>query len=121
MSKQMPKRSNEPVFWALFGAGGVLAAFVLPALILITGLAGPMGVPSADVLSYQRVSAFAASWPGAFFLFLVISLSLWHAFHRIYHALHELGVHRGLPVVRVLCYGVALAGTLLTAFLLAAG
>ena len=114
----MPKRSNEPVFWTLFGAGGVVAAFILPALILITGLAAPLGIPDSGLLSYQRVSAFAASWPGAVFLFIVISLSLWHGLHRIYHSSHELGVHRGLSVLRMLCYGAALAGTLLTAYLL---
>jgi fumarate reductase subunit D len=95
-----------------------VAAFVLPALIVVTGLAAPLGLPSPGVLSYERVSAFAASLPGAAFLFVVISLSLWHGFHRIYHSLHELGVHRGLSVVRVLCYGTALAGTALTAYLL---
>lgn len=116
----MSKRSNEPVFWALFGAGGLVAAFLLPALIVITGLAGPLGLPAHGLLSYERVSAFAASLPGAAFLFVVISLSLWHGLHRIYHSLHELGVHRGLAVVRVVCYGTALAGTLLTAYLLIA-
>ena len=32
------RRSNEPVFWALFGAGGVIAALAFPALVLVTGL-----------------------------------------------------------------------------------
>ena len=116
----MRRRSNEPIFWSLFGAGGVVAAFVLPTLILITGLAAPLGVPTPGLLGYQRVSAFATSWAGAVFLWVVISLTLWHAFHRIYHSLHELGIHRGLLLVRVVSYGTALAGTLLAAYLLVA-
>jgi fumarate reductase subunit D len=34
------KRSIAPIFWLLFGAGGMLAALTGPALVLITGLAG---------------------------------------------------------------------------------
>ena len=38
------KRSIAPVFWLLFGAGGMLAALAGPALVLITGLAAPTGI-----------------------------------------------------------------------------
>ena len=39
------KRSNAPIFWPLFGAGGMLAALIGPALVFITGIAVPMGWP----------------------------------------------------------------------------
>ncbi len=121
-SQRSLKRSNEPVFWALFGAGGVVAAFLLPAVILITGLAAPLGIPSPELFSYERASAFASSWAGALFLFIVISLSLWHGLHRVYHSSHELGIHRGplLSVIRLVCYGTALGGTVLSAYWLIA-
>lgn len=118
MSKRSHKRSHEPIFWSLFGAGGMLAALLLPALVLITGIAWPLGWMAEDALSYQRMSAFAGSFLGGLALFLVVSLTLWHAAHRIYHSLHDLGVHRGLGVYKVLCYGAALVGTLWTASLL---
>jgi len=112
-----PKRSNEPVFWALFGAGGVLAALLAPALVFITGLAAPLGLLDADALAHARLSAFVTHPLGGGFVFLVISLLLWHAMHRINHSLHDFGLRTGLHS-KVLCYGLALAGTILAAYLL---
>ena len=39
------RRSNEPLFWSLFSAGGMLAALLAPALIIVTGFL----VPANDV------------------------------------------------------------------------
>jgi succinate dehydrogenase subunit D len=112
------KRSHEPIFWALFGAGGMLSALVGPVLILVTGLLVPagLGLPS-DAMSYERVHAFAGHWLGALAILAVISLFLWHAMHRVYHALHDLGVRTGKAAMAA-CYGVALVATLVAAVLL---
>ena len=93
------KRSNEPVFWALFGAGGVVVAFFLPMLIFITGLAVPLGWIPAEDLAYERVLAFASGWPGKLFLVCVISLPLWQSAHRIFLSRHDLNIHRGHGVL----------------------
>ncbi len=106
------RRSNEPIFWSLFGAGGVIASLILPVLILITGIAVPLGIMPAETLSFERMSGFIDGWFGKLFVFAVISLTFWHAFHRIYHSLHDFGIHAGLGVFRVLAYGIALVGTL---------
>ena len=37
------KRSNAPIFWGLFGAGGMLSALLGPMLVFITGIAVPLG------------------------------------------------------------------------------
>ena len=59
------KRSNEPIFWALFGAGGMLAALIGPALVFITGIAVPHGLIFApDTMSYANMHAFAQNWLG---------------------------------------------------------
>lgn len=118
----MSKRSHEPIFWSLFGAGGVLTAMLLPAIVFVTGLAVPLGLLTPDAIGYERAAAFAGGWAGKLFLLAVISLTLWHAVHRIYHSLHDLGIHAGLPLFKLLAYGSAFAGTVVTAvFLISIG
>ena len=112
------KRSNKPIFWSLFGAGGMLAALVGPMLVFVTTLAIPTGfLLSRDTLSYERALALARHPLGKLALLAVISLFLFHAMHRLYHSLHDLGVQVG-PGRRALFHGVAIAGTLVTAALL---
>ncbi|HQY72049.1 MAG TPA: fumarate reductase subunit FrdD [Pseudomonadales bacterium] len=108
------KRSNAPIFWTLFGAGGMLAALVGAMLVYLTGIAGParIGLPAAT-MDYAQVLAFARHPASQLVLFGVIALFLWHAAHRIYHSLHDLGVHVGLAA-KLACYGSAMAGTLAT-------
>lgn len=101
------KRSNEPIFWSLFGAGGVVVAFILPMLIFITGLAVPLGILPPETLAFARIHAFAAGWAGKIFIFIVIALPLWHGVHRIFLSLHDLGIHRGRTVFRWCLYGLA--------------
>ena len=112
------KRSHEPIFWSLFGAGGVLSALLAPILILITGIIAPIGIwMPAEALEYSRVLAFAQHWIGKLLVLAVISLFLFHAVHRIYHGLHDLGVHAGTGAMAA-AYGSALVGTLVAAWLL---
>ena len=112
------KRSNAPIFWGLFGAGGMLSAFFGPALVFITGIAVPLGfLMPKDAMSYPKMLAFAQNFFGKGFIFVVISLFMWHAVHRIYHSLHEFGIHAGMGA-KLLCYGSALVVTLVSAVVL---
>lgn len=114
------KRSNEPIFWALFGAGGMLAALIGPALVFITGIAVPHGLIFApDTMSYANMHAFAQNWVGKIFLFAVVALFLWHAVHRIAILAHDLGVHAH-TATKLACYGAALLGTIAAAYALLA-
>jgi len=112
------KRSHEPIFWSLFGAGGVLSALVAPVLIFITGIITPVGLwMPQEALAYSRVLGFAQHWFGKLLLLAVISLFLFHAAHRIYHGLHDIGVHAGTGTMAA-AYGGALVATLWCAYLL---
>lgn len=113
------KRSNAPVFWLLFGAGGTLAALIGPMLVFLTGVGAPLDLVSAGLLDYARVLALSRHWLAKAFLFATVTLFLWHAMHRIFHTLHDFGVHAG-AALKILCYGTALAGTVIAAWALLA-
>ncbi len=92
------KRSHAPIFWLLFGAGGMLAALFGPALVYVTGW--------VHELTYANAAAIAHSATGKLFLFFVVALFAWHAAHRILCSLPDVGIHKG-RVAKLCCYGVA--------------
>lgn len=101
------KRSVAPVFWLLFGAGGMLSALIGPALVLITGLAAPTGIGlSPGFMSFARASAFAQHPLGKLIVFGVISLFIWHGAERIYLMLRDMHAGGRLALMWI-CYGTA--------------
>jgi fumarate reductase subunit D len=109
-------KSNKPVVWSLFAAGGTLAAFLAPVLTLLLLLAALGRVP--QMLGYEELRLFAAHWLGKAFLLAVIGLFLWHAAHRLRVTLHDFGLRQD-AVVAVLVYLSATVGTALTVLYLA--
>jgi fumarate reductase subunit D len=106
------KRSNDPIFWSLFGAGGMLSALIGVALVFVTGIAVPLGfLVSQDLMRYQRMLGFAHHWLGKVIVFAVIVLFLWHAALRIFHMLHDFGVHAGTGA-KLVCFGLPLLCTI---------
>lgn len=109
------KRSNAPFFWLMFGAGGMASALLGSALVLVTGIAAPMGwLLPADTLSFARAHSLAQHWAGKGFLLAIITLFAWHAAHRLFHSLHDVGIHAG-TAAKLICYGMALLMTVVSA------
>lgn len=110
-------RSSEPLWWSLFAAGGVVAALLVPVLIFLTGLVAPFS-RGAPAFAYDRISALVSHPLSRLFLFTVISLPLFHWAHRFRFTLVDLGLKRARGVIAVACYGAAIVGTALAAFVL---
>lgn len=107
------KSSNEPFWWALFGAGGVVSAMFLPVLLILTGLAIPLGLVEApDYDSLHGLLSFPVT---RLVLFGVVTLSLFHWAHRFRFTLYDgLQLKHLEALIVVLTYGVAIVGTILT-------
>ncbi len=101
-------RSNKPIVWGPFAAGGTLTAFLTPALILLTLLAALGQVP--ELLTFERLQAFMGHGLVKLATLVVVFLSLWSAAHRLRITCYDLGI-RADALVATVVYAVALAGT----------
>jgi len=110
-------KSNKPIVWGLFAAGGTITAFLTPVMIFVTGLAVPLGIMGPEVLAYERIHDFVGNWFWKLVLFGIIFFSLWHAAHRFRITMHDFGV-RADGVVAKLSYSLAALGTISAIFLL---
>ncbi len=106
---------NKALFWSLFAAGGTLTAFVFPVLALITLFAAHGNTP--EIMGFEQMQGLLANWFGKLAAFGTVSLALWHAAHRLRTALYGLGL-RADGIVSVVGYGIALVGTILSAYYL---
>jgi fumarate reductase subunit D len=102
----------EPIFWLLFGAGGFMAALLLPGLLLGFGIGLPLGWWSDYAGSYHRVRALVANPIGAPLVAVVLSLVCWHGAHHLRHFALDLGLKRYEAPVAFTLYGLAFASTL---------
>ena len=108
---------TEPFWWGLFSAGGVVAAMLIPVLIYFFGLAGPLGSIGSEASSYKNMHKLFGHPLAKVFFFVVAVLPLYHAAHRIRFMLHELGVRKLILPIHYFCYGGALVGTGLAAYI----
>ena len=113
----MARRSAEPLLWLLFSAGGVVAALLVPILVLLLGLAFPLGWLSAP--SHGQLFALLRHPLARVTLFLLCTLSLFHGAHRFRYTLYDgLQIKHLNELINLLCYGGAIAGTIWAGYLL---
>src|SRR5437868_4529478 len=107
-------KSNEPFWWGLFAAGGAVAGLFLPALIALTSIGVASGWTDPQLLWDQFHKPLVRV-----FLFVVISLTLFHWAHRFRFTLVDFGLKAVGPLIALLCYGSAVAGTIAAIVVLA--
>jgi fumarate reductase subunit D len=104
------------VLWAIFSVGGFIAAFLLPILIYLAGIAYPLGLwPATNdptgVLVTRRL--------GILFIFVVIAGSLFHGLFRFQSTIVELGLKRYSRALAGIAYAVlAISVVILVYYLL---
>ena len=100
---------TAPLLWLLFAAGGTASAMLLPALVIVTGVAVPAGWVSED-----RLLSLLGNPVTRLVLVGVVFVFLFHWAHRFRYALVDLGFGK-LGRQAWLFYGIALTGTTLAA------
>ncbi len=106
-----------PLLWGLFSAGGTVAALFFPIHLFMTGLGFPLGW--FDAPRYAYCLSLLRHPVVRLYFFVLISLPLFHWAHRFRYTLYDgLQIKHLTPLIVVLCYGSALAGTALAAYTL---
>jgi fumarate reductase subunit D len=113
----MPKRTVEPFLWLLFSAGGMLAAMLIPVLLLLFGVAFPLGwltpPDHAHLLALLRFPVTRLVLLG------LCVLALFHWAHRFRYTLYDgLQLKRYGDIIIAFCYGLATVGSVVAANLL---
>ena len=103
----------EPIVWVLFGVGMMVVAFLMPAWLLVMGLAGPMGLLTGDALTYERMLGLFGHPLGRVIGAAAVALPLWAGAHHIRHLAIDFGGIARDIWFGPFCYAVALAGTVL--------
>ena len=115
----MAKRSiePEPFLWALFGAGGLLAAMLIPIMLLLFGVVIPLGWIGAP--DHAHLLAVLRNPVTRLVLLALCVLALFHWAHRFRYTLFDgLQLKGHSELIGLLCYGGAVVGSFIAAGLL---
>jgi fumarate reductase subunit D len=106
-----------PFLWTLFSAGGTVAALLYPVHFFLTGLAIPMGWVSDP--GYGPLHGLAVHPLTRLYLFVLVSLPLFHWAHRFRYTLYDgLQLKHLTALIAVLCYGTAFVGSAMAGYTL---
>ena len=106
-----------PLLWISFSVGGTIAAFLFPVHLFLSGLAFPLGW--LDAPGYEALRGLLQHPVVRLYLFIVISLPLFHWAHRFRYTLYDgLQIKHLNEVIILGTYGGAVVGTLVASYLL---
>ena len=107
----------EMLWWLLFTNGGVVLAVFVPVHILLQGILAPLGVPVVT----DHYSSFVSALGNPvvrLYLFVLIAAPMYHWAHRYRVIVGHLGFRWGKQYHPWAFYGLAILGTLVTAYVL---
>jgi fumarate reductase subunit D len=106
-------------WWFMFAQGGVIAAVLIPAHVLVQGILGPLQVVPVVDRHYDTWISILGNPIVKLYLLVLIAFPFFHFAHRLRYLLVDLGVPaaKGVPA-QAIFYGGAVAVTLLTIWLL---
>jgi fumarate reductase subunit D len=102
------------MWWGLFGAGGMLAALLLPVHIFLNNIAMPLGWFTPEGFGYQHAARLVQNPLVKLYLVIFIPLVLFHSAHRAKFIPHDLGFHVSPHVLGAVNYLVATGLTVAT-------
>ena len=109
------KRSREPFLWALFSGGGMLAAMLMPGLILVLWLAPAYGW--GEGMNYDDLRETLGHPLVRLAIAVFVTLCLFHWAHRFRFTLYDgLQLYHLNQLVAVVTYGAASVLSALAAY-----
>ena len=113
----MTKLKIEPLLWMLFSAGGMMAALLIPILLVLFGLAFPLGWLSPP--DHAHLLSVLGHPLTRVVLFFLCVLSLFHWAHRFRYTLYDgLQIKHLNELINSFCYGAAIVGSIVAGYLL---
>jgi fumarate reductase subunit D len=110
----MAKTVVEPIRWLLFSAGGMLAALLIPGLLVLFGFAFPLGW--LDPPDREHLLAVLRNPISRLVLLALCVLALFHWAQRFRYTLIDgLQLKGESDIINFLCYGLATAGSVVAA------
>jgi fumarate reductase subunit D len=107
----------KPFLWLLFGAGGMLTALLAPVLVLLFGIAVPLGW--VEPPGRGQLLALLHSELIRCALLCLCVLALFHWAYRFYFVLRDtLRLRRGDRILLTACYAGAVAGSVAAGFVI---
>jgi fumarate reductase subunit D len=117
MTSPAGRTTPEPFVWLLFSAGGVVAALVLPVLLVLFGVAFPLGW--VDPPDHGHLLAVLRNPLTRLAVIGICALALVHAAHRLRFTVeHALQLGRYDAAIATVCYGGAVTGTVAAGYLM---
>ena len=103
----------------MFAQGGVIAALLIPAHVLVQGILGPLGIVPVVDRHYDTWISILGNPIVKLYLLVLIAFPFFHFAHRLRYLLVDLGVPAAKRVpAQVIFYGGAVLVSLFTIWLL---